>query len=217
MGQSESSWRLVVPQGLVPGPVLFNIFISDLDEGVECAVSKLADETKRGEVADTLEGCAATQQDLGRLESWAGRNEMRYNKGKRRDLYLGKNNTRYQYRLGTDLVDSSAGKRDLAVLVDSRVTMSQHCKKANGILGCIRRGVVSRPKRVLLPLYSALVRPHLQYYVQFWAPPFKDRELLERIQRRATKMMKGLEHLPYQERLTELGLFSLEETERWPH
>ena len=142
---------------------------------------------------------------------------MKDNKGKRRDLYLGKNNTRYQYRLGTDLVDSSAGKRDLVVLVDSRVTISQHCKKANGILGCVRRGVVSRSKEVLLPLYSALVRPHLQYYVQFWAPPFKDRELLERIQRRATKMMKGLEHLPFKERLTELGLFSLEETEKWPH
>ena len=135
---------------------------------------------------------------------------MKYSKGKRRDLYLGKNNTRYQYRLGTDLLESSDGERDLGVLVDSRVTMSQHCKKANGILGCIRRGVVSRSKKVLLPLYSALVRPHLQYYVQFWAPPFKkDRELLERVQRRATKMMKGLEHLLYEERLSNLGLFSL--------
>ena len=118
MGQSESSWRLVVPQGLVPGPVLFNIFISDLDEGVECTVSKLADGTKLGEVADTLEGCAATQQDLDRLESWAGRNQMKYNKGKRRDLYLGKNNTRYQYRLGTDLLESSDGEPSLIYIYE---------------------------------------------------------------------------------------------------
>ena len=142
---------------------------------------------------------------------------MKYSKDKCRVLQVGENNPRYQCRLGTDLLESSVGKRDLEVLVDSRVTISQHCKKASGILGCIRRSVVSRSKKVLLPLYSALVRLHLQYYVPFWAPPFKDRELLERIQRRATKMMKGLEHLPYQERLTELGLFSLEETERWPH
>ena len=104
--------------------------------------------------------------------------------------------------------------------MDGKLDKSHRCaltaQKADCILGCIKRSVASRSREVLLPLYSVLVRPHLEYCVQMWSPRYRrDMDLLERIQRRATNVIQGLEHLSYEDRWRELGLFSLEKTRLW--
>jgi len=121
----------------------------------------------------------------------------------------------YQYQLGDERIEHSIAEKDLGIQVDGKLDMNQQCAltahKANCIPGCIKRSVTSRMREVILPLCSALVRPHLEYHVQMWTPQYRrDTDLLEGVQRRATKMIQGMEHLSYEDRLGELGLFSLE-------
>ena len=120
-------------------------------------------------------------------------------KGKFRILHLRMNNLIHQYKLGTDLLENSSAEKAFGILMDSRLIRSQRCAlvtlKANGILECIPESVSRRLREVILPLCSALVRPHLEYCVQFWALQYKtDVEHLNKVQRRTMKRA-GLEKI----------------------
>ncbi|GAB0189070.1 hypothetical protein GRJ2_001372300 [Grus japonensis] len=97
---------------------------------------------------------------------------------------MGQCNPKHDYRLGEEWIESSFEEKDLGVLIDEKLNTSWQCalaaQKANRVLGCIQRSVTSRLREVILPLYSVLVTPHLEYCVQLWGPQYRrDMELLE--------------------------------------
>ena len=213
-----SNWKSVlsgVPQGSVLGPILFLIYINDLDDSITSNVLKFADDTKLFRKVNTDGDKQHLQNDLDRLVKWSEKWQMVFNFGKCKCLHTGHRNLNVNYKMGDIVLGTTVKEKDLGVTISADMKVSEQCgiaaSKGNQILGLIRRNITYKGQKLIIPLYKAIVRPHLEYCIQAWRPyRKKDIDTLERIQRRATKMIPKLRDLSYEERLKECGLTTLE-------
>ena len=214
---NSSDWRDVisgVPQGSVLGPILFIIYVNDIDDGLNSKISKFADDTKIASKVTTTDDRDNLQNDLDRLANWAHKWQMKFNVEKCKVLHIGSNNDHVNYSMNGAELSKVDQEKDLGVLISKDLKPSLQCKEviktANKLVGFIGRSFEHKSEKVIRTLYNSLVRPHLEYCVQFWSPYYrKDIDKLERVQRRVTKMIPRLRNKPYEERLQELNLFSL--------
>ena len=182
-------------------PLLFLIYINDLERDSNGIVSKFADDTKVGKIVNNEIEKQEMQENINLLCMWADKWQMKFNVDKCKVVHFGNHNERFTYSMHNQDLAPAEVEKDLGVKIQNTLKSTKQCEeavtKANKVLGMIKRNIASRSKDVILPLYQALVRPHLEYCVQFWHPNLiKDKMLIERVQRRATKLIVGLKDMP---------------------
>ena len=184
-----SSWKSVlsgVPQGSVLGPILFLVYINDLEEGVTGNILKFADDTKLFTKTKEIGDKQNVQDDIDKLVKWSEKWQMLFNFGKCKCLHIGPGNTSMNYEMGGTILSTTVKEKDLGVTMDANMKVSEQCtiaaskandsrianitaSKANQVLGMIRRNITYKDKSLIVPLYKAIVRPHLEYCIQAWS------------------------------------------------
>ena len=215
----ESSWADVlsgVPQGSVLGPILFLIYINDIDDAIDCAITimkKFADDTKIASVADHRSQCDKLQDQLDALSRWSQIWQMSFNTDKCVVMHLGTNNSLHQYCMDGVPLKVTECEKDIGVYVQPSLKPSYHIaeavKTANRVLGMLSKNFTFRDRYHFIKLYQQRVRCHLEYAVQVWNPWLaQDIENIESVQKRAIRMCRGLSGT-YKEKLKAVGLTTL--------
>lgn len=215
----QSDWCAVpcsVPQGSVLGPILFIIYINDIDGCIEDIIAlllKFADDTKVIKRISTVADNLALQDVINNLMAWAKKWQMSFNVGKCKILHLGNNNPQFVYNMEGVTLNVTSNQKDLGVFVDQSakpsLQVSKAAQKANQVLGRLLRSFKCREKTTMVQLYKTFVRPHLEYAIQAWCPyTIKDIDTLEKVQKRFVRQITSLSGT-YEEKLLKIGLTSL--------
>ena len=212
-----SEWTPVtsgIPQGSVLGPVLFLIYINDLPDAVRSTAMLFADDTKVYRRVNSDQDRDVLQADIDAMETWATIWQLPFNRKKCKLMHLGSTNQAFRYQMAGAELATVKKEKDLGVYVDTTLKFHEQAAaavgRANKILGLIKRTFVALDTFTLPLLFKAMVRPHLEYSNSVWGPTSRaDQDAVERVQRRATKLVQSIRHLSYQDRLKRLKLPSM--------
>jgi hypothetical protein len=206
-----------VPQGSVLGPVLFLIYINDIADVLKnCSVSIFADDSKIYFRANSATDIAVIQSDIDRIQSWCDEWQLSIAANKCSMLHLGRANVNNLYTMGATNIPVVRMVKDLGITISADLSFSPHItqitKNAFARINLIFRAFTTRDINCLLKAYIAYVRPLVEYNTPVWSPFLvSDISKVERVQRYFTRRLPGFQEFSYMERLSRLGLETLEQ------
>ena len=217
---SEKQVTSGVIQGSVLGPILFTIFINDIDHGVKnCVLLKYADDiriyrTFRPDLPSQTLNSNLVQSDIDALSSWSTLWDLKFNVAKCCILHFGRSNQGANYNLNNQHLSKKQQEKDLGILFSNNFKFDDHirliAKKANKQLGIIAKVFSSRSPQTIIPLYKTFVRPHLEYNSIIWSPHTKKCEkIIEKVQKRMCNIIYGARSSNYQGKLKKANLLTL--------
>ena len=205
-----------VPQGSVLGPILFVIFINDIDmEAINLdLIKKFADDTKGAKQISGPEDAQHLQECINSLQNWGQKWSMEFNVKKCKIMHCGKTNPKFDYNIDGTILEKVEAERDVGVTVTSNLKPTKQCQEAAGRarreLGKISRCFHFRDRKVFIRLYKQFVRSHLEFSSCVWTPWNQgDIDILENVQKQAVRMVSGLSSNNYEDKLRELDLWPL--------